>query len=210
MIKTRLLLPIAITIALGFPCQFARTAGQNGVSVQLLLVDTTGNTLTSEAQVEDFTALEQAQHFRATDPGKDYSTKFNHNMADGPYHLKVRTTGFWSAERFVQVNHTDTWVVVALQVGMDVTEGGLPAYEVRGRIEDAPYGAEPTFVRLSGVFSDLVADDKARPDGEFDFGLIAPGLYTLTATQAGKVIALKAVEVSSGMSALLLHVGAKP
>ena len=52
--------------------------------------------------------------------------------------------------------------------------------------------------------------DKVAPDGEFDLGPIAPGPYTLTATQAGKVIMLKSVEVSSGMSPLLLHIGAKP
>ena len=214
MTRTRSVLTVAIFLALGLPCLFARSVGESGVRVHVVLVGTNGCPLTSEPQVEQFTAEAQAQLFRATDTGKDYSAKFNHGTAEGipvgPYRLKVRTKGFWSTERFVQVNRADTWVVVALEVGMDGSEGGFPVDEVRGRIEDAPTHAGPIFVRLSGVFSDLAMDDKAEADGDFDFGEIADGLYILSATQAGEVITVKAVEVSRGMSPVFMHVGAKP
>lgn len=158
---------------------------QNAI-VHIKIVDYPGQDL-GEPKVEEF---------RSGRDGKDFADRFRHGSASGipftQYHLRVNNVGFYAAEREVRVFQPEVWVVLGLALG---EEGGPYPYQLAGHIkgQDASKGA--LWIRLSGVYSEIMMDSKASDAGDFAFSGIIQGHYVLIISQNGSVLNVRPVDI---------------
>ena len=53
-------------------------------------------------------------------------------------------------------------------------------------------GKQPMWVRMMGIFSNVILDSRIKPDGRFEFR-IEPGLYVLVVAHGTQVCAIQQV-----------------
>ncbi|HUI51597.1 MAG TPA: hypothetical protein VLX60_07425 [Terriglobales bacterium] len=160
--------------------QRASEAKQPSATVHIQLVSNEGIELTGEGEVE-------VQRFQDDSNGPDLAKKFKHGTASGVpygvYTLRVRTAGFWSAEREVRVFQPSVLTVVSLEIGMGRTEGGLPTAMFDGKIKNLASPSTSLRVRLSGIYSTTIMDAKVESDGRFLLSGVPYGVYILVVTR---------------------------
>jgi len=152
-------------------------SSQSTATVRIQLVNADGMDLEAEAEVE---------RFQDDSGGTNLAKRFTHGTATdipyGIYKLRVRTSGFWSAEREVRVFQPDVLTIVALEIGMSRSEGGLPTSTVAGKINGLAPASTKLHLRLAGIYSDTVMDSKLETDGTFKFSGVPNGIYILVVT----------------------------
>jgi hypothetical protein len=162
-------------------------------SVHILVVDGTGQDL-GKGVISSFMRISDSQEFSST---------FHDNSASpipyGIYHLKVFATGFYSAERTVQVFGQDVWVVIALAPGG--IDGIDPPTKVSGTVFNVDPREEPVYLRMSGVYSDFLIDTKLKvtqTTGKFDLTAVIPmGKYVLLTVGRTHILDMREVDVPS-------------
>lgn len=176
-------------IALVFLIGLSSARGQDPhkpANIHLRIVDHSGEDL-GDAKVTEF---------RANANGKDFSARFQHNNASsvpyGVYHLRAHATGFYSAERDVQVFQPDVWVVLGLTLG---EEGGPSRFSIEGTVTGHDVARQPVWLRLFGIESGLVVDGRADETGKFILAGIPQGRYVLISIQRQKVIGLRPIRI---------------
>lgn len=150
---------------------------QSTASVRIQLVSSDGIDLEGEAEVE---------RFQDDSGGTNLAKRFKHGTATdipyGVYKLRVRTAGFWSADREVRVFQPNVLTIVSLEIGMGRSEGGLPTSTVAGEILGSISSSAKLHLRLAGIYSDTVMDSEMEPDGTFKFSGVPNGIYILVVT----------------------------
>lgn len=158
-------------------------------TVHIRLVDAAGNDI-GEAKVEKF----QSQTHK-----RNFATNFHKNSASdipyGVYQVRAYATGYWTAQREVRVFQPVVWVVMQLELGMGRTEGGLPTFELSGRVKRIASKDEPVWLRLTGVYSSVSIDAKAHQLGTFTIAGIPQGLYVLTTLQGKRVLDVRPIQI---------------
>jgi hypothetical protein len=153
-------------------------ANQETATVRIQLVSSYGTELESDATVDVF---------QGKSGGRNLAARFKHNMARampyGVYRLRVRVSGFWTAERELRVFRPNVLAVVALDMGR--VDGGWPPSKVIGKVKNAEPSASLVHVRLSGLYSSTVMDAELSPDGSFEFSGVPDGTYILLTTREG-------------------------
>lgn len=181
-----------VLAALLLPSTSDRTANQDPAqtaTVHIVLLNSYGNSLGEKAEVIEF---------RDTTPGgHDFVHSFRQNTGTevpfGTYRLRVRTAGFWTAEREVRVYQSEVWAVAALEFGMGTSEGGFPTSNVSGRIRGLESTKNPVRLRLSGIYSTAVMDTVMNPLGEFRFAGIPNGCYVIVTTREQEVLDVRSL-----------------
>ena len=152
-------------------------ANQHLASIHIQLVSNEGIELTGEVEVE---------RFQDDSGGPNFAKNFKNGKASGVpygvYVLRVRTPGFWSAAREVRVFQSSVIAVVALEIGMGQSEGGLPTTMFDGKINNATSHSVPLHVRLSGIYSNTTMDAQVESDGRFLFSGVPFGVYIFVVT----------------------------
>jgi hypothetical protein len=146
--------------------------------------------------------------FQSQDGKTNFSKSFHRGAASGIpygiYAIRVHVRGFWSAERVVRVFQPNVLVIVGLQIG---TEGGPPTSNVSGRIRGADQFAGSIRVRISGVYSNDILDAEVNGSGGFSLEKVPQGEYVLAVTQRDRVLAVKAIELPSAESSIVIEIG---
>jgi hypothetical protein len=152
-------------------------ANQPTATVRIQLVSSDGIDLEGEAEVE---------RFQDDSGGTNLAKRFKHGTAPdipyGVYKLRVHTSGFWNAEREVRVFQPNVLTIVALEIGMSRSEGGLPTSTVVGKINGSTSSSAKLHLRLAGIYSETVMDSKLETDGTFKFSGVPNGVYILVVT----------------------------
>ncbi len=155
----------------------ASEANQHLASIHIQLVSNEGIELTGEVEVERFQDDSGGPNF-----AKNFKNGRGSGVPYGVYVLRVRTPGFWSAEREVRVFRSSVIAVVALEIGMGQSEGGLPTTIFDGKINNLASHSVPLHVRLSGIYSTATMDAQVESDGRFLFAGVPYGVYVLVVT----------------------------
>jgi hypothetical protein len=165
-------------------------------TVRIILVDCGGHDLGQKVEVEEFRDVATG--------GPDAAHLFRQNIGTGvpfgTYRLRVRTTGFWSAERQVRVYQNDVWVVETLELGMGAKEAGLPTSALSGRVKGLEQSSSMTRVRIAGVYSSVVMDTMTNSLGEFKFDGIPNGYYLAAVIRDGEVLDLRSFRLPQANS----------
>lgn len=86
--------------------------------------------------------------------------------------------------------------MVRLEFGMGPTEGGFMTWTLSGKVNETnPTGR--TWVRLSGVYADLIMDSPVASDGGFSFKGVPQGQYVLITIRSKRVLDTRVVPVPS-------------
>jgi hypothetical protein len=171
-------------------------------AVHIKVVDSNGRDL-GRAEVATFTQLPS---------GADFGSRFYENTANvipyGKYELAVRATGFIGAKRVVQVFQPVVWTVVALEYSIEGREFTAPT-QLSGRVINLDSKQNPVYLRLSGVYNDLVMDTRAdSSSGDFTFtGLIPDGKYILIVSGPKGVLETREVDFPNP-KAMVIDLGA--
>jgi len=107
----------------------------------------------------------------------------------------MRVPGFWSGERELRVFQSEVMAVVALEIGMLQTEGGLQTSSISGHVQNTNRTAGPLRIRLTGVYSSTIVDAEVKDSGEFRLAEVPNGRYVLVATQHDKVLTVRAIDL---------------
>ncbi len=138
--------------------------------------------------------------------------RFSCDVPAGTYDLRLRAEGYISQFRWSSRLSAETptdWGTIDLQPGASITgwveaEGGNPL-SPDCKVILAPFGSDVTAetVRRDGTIANLSA--KVNERGFFHFDGMAPGKYTVTASQPGFASADATVQVLAGREADLIQ-----
>ena len=180
-------LRIAMILFSLFPSRLAPNDGVRTAIVHIVVVDGLGKNL----------GAPEIASFVADGSGQDYGVQFQDGKANvpfGDYTIKVRSLGFFSTEKHVEVFQSEVWVVAGLLPGSQ-SRDAEPLTTLTGKINNVPPREGPIYLRLCGVYLDLVLDTVLDDNAQqFSFTARIPtGKFVLTAS--GQSGVLKAMEV---------------
>lgn len=119
--------------------------------------------------------------------GVDFAKTFHENNAAAipydVYNLEVYQTGSSTVRRTVDVFAPEVWVVVGLKLGEEKPQFPVARMTVIGKIKHLANPEWPVYVRLVGVYSNYLADDRVSVSGNprtFQIaGIIPDGKFVL-------------------------------
>ena len=175
------------------PSQLAAQRHLEEATVHIVVVDETGKNL-GIAHIDSF-SNEENRH--------QLSNRFRDNVATkvpyGAYTLKIHVTGFRSSKRVVYVFKSDVWVLVGLAVGEELPEVPSPNWPLSGTVKNFDEGEEPIYVRLVGLYSNYLIEDRlvvSGKSGTFTLaGLGSPGRFLLITIGRTRVLDIRSVVV---------------
>lgn len=124
--------------------------------------------------------------FKNTD-GKDFAKSFHENNAFripyGIYDMEMEKDAWSPASREVHIYSPDVWIVVGMKGGEDERQCDVPQVSLNGKIIHSSRADEPIYLRLVGLYSGFLADERMQFHGEvgtFQFaGNMPYGKYLL-------------------------------
>lgn len=127
-------------------------------------------------------------------PPRDFASRFHHNAASrvpfGVYHLRVHATGFYTADRDVEVGQPEVWAVVSLKLG---SIDGSGTYQLSGRLVGLDGGKGQAWVRLVGTSYGVMADAPVGKSGEFRVTVAQRGNYVLITERGNRVLDIRQI-----------------
>jgi hypothetical protein len=130
------------------------------------------------------------------------ASNFHDNVATeipyGFYHLRARTTGFWSAEKDVFVDQATTWVVLGLTIGMEGYPS--PPFRLSGTVQTEGLTGCELRMRLIDIFADASIDAMPDSSGKFTFAGVFQGTYVLTTLCGQRVLNTRPVQIPTTTS----------
>lgn len=136
--------------------------------------------------------------------GEDFSARLNHTtmvqVPFGTYRVTASRAGYRDFEAVVEVLGAQTLVTVCFETEPMEDSGGRILTPFRGKIDGAAFpDAGGGFCKVTGVYLRLQYESAIRgPDAGFDFGLVAPGMYTLNCHWSSDVVLVRELKVDGG------------
>jgi hypothetical protein len=145
--------------------------------------------------------------FQPRGDGTDFAKRFHRGIASkilyGTYTARIHVRGFRLANRLVRVYQPNVVVVVGLSVG---GEGDEWTWDLSGLVRGGGRTAGPLWIRVSGVYSDIILDAEVSDSGGFSLEKMPGGPYVLALVQGGKVLDVRAIKVPLE-SPLMIEIG---
>ncbi len=160
--------------------------------VHIVVVDGFGRDL-GEANIESFQDAD----------GHELAKRFRQNTAiEIPYRtysMRVHMTGFWTAEKKVYVFKPDVWIVVGLRVGEELPVFPAPRWVVTGTVRNFDPGEQPIYMRLVGLYTDYLIEDRldvAGQSGNFTLAGVNPqGKFLLITLGRTRTLDVRQIEI---------------
>ncbi len=193
--------PIMVVTTASLFCQVhsSQSADRSpSAKVSLIAFDTRGNPL-GPPIVRTFESYEH----------KNYASKFHLGVAEGipfgVYRVEAYRTAYSSEERYARVYEREVTVVLGLTVGYELPSVPLTLH---GKVVGlSPARRARSFVKLSGIYSNLSMESAIRPDGGFDLGGLTWGSFLLLVIDDQGVLATRSLSVPYSGPPLEIRVG---
>lgn len=208
MIKARVLPVMNIAILL-FVCVCAVSLVSNAyaefipgrekriATVRIIPVDILGN----EVKGVD------VELFQLRNEGTNFAKRFHRGMASkilyGTYTARIHVSGYRFADRIVRVFQPNVVVVIGLQVA---SEGAETTWDIAGRVHGGAKSGGPFWIRVSGIYSDIILDAELDGSGNFSLENVPEGPYVLSVVQGGKILDVRTIKVPLE-SPLMIEIG---
>jgi hypothetical protein len=117
--------------------------------------------------------------------GKEFPVEFRGAVPFGTYRISALLSGYTAATKIVEVDQPVKWVTLALALA---EIEGPSSRDIRGRIEPLIQASPPIWVKLVGVYSDVVHEAPVNEKGRFVIEGVLPGDYLAIVLAPGRVL----------------------